>query len=212
MNLHCYLHPTLASAELSSCELSLLKNNKNNILLNCDFRVLLNKRKSQITKLFPLKVLVHSTPLVTLNCPSGQRVVTSYTFCIIQVPCLCSLSTQTLTVPAHLGTCQLCTDEVTYLHPVNLALLGHFFESSFLDDFYGDTLYQQAVQVKFPKFHVYSHQFQAILANDHNDHLSLKRMVQSVKNNNIIFKTLTESLLDGQIKIKTNFLMLNSFF
>ena len=89
---------------------------------------------------------------------------------------------------------------ISYLHPVNLALLQHFFNDS-VGSITDDTLYSQPVMVKIPHFHIYSHNFQKIIAKDQKDQLSLQRLVQSVKNKQTIFQTLTESLLDGQIRI-----------
>ncbi|XP_071092604.1 uncharacterized protein [Haliotis cracherodii] len=209
--LHCPFRLTLATRTHTSCEMALYSNNKAEIKAQCNSRFLMQKQKSQLIEITTSKLLVYNSPLLTLTCPDGQRIITGCSFCMIKLPCLCSISTQDLTFPAHLGTCQNLThQDITYLHPVNLALLQHFFEDSTLDTVAGKTLYNEPVNVKIPDFHFYTHQFAKVIANDHKDHLSLKRMATSVKKNEVIFQSLTDSLLDGQINVKSSWFDLSS--
>ena len=210
-SLHCPFKPTLLAKTKPSCEMALFQNNKNDIFAQCDFRVLWHKQPSQLIEINPTSLLVYNTPLLSLTCSSGQKVIQGCTFCLVKIPCLCSVSTQTLLFSASIGTCQKQTSEnVTYLHPINLALLQHFFDSSTLNALSGTTMYDHPINVTIPQLHMFNHKFKSIIAQDKKAHLSLKRIAHSVKNQDVIFESLTESLLDGEIDINSSWFDLKS--
>jgi hypothetical protein len=207
---HCPFQPTLISLATPSCEVALFQNNKQEIKQLCNFRFLAHSQTSRLISLTAQTLLVYNTPLISLTCPSGQSMIKGCSMCMINVPCLCSVTSQKLLIPARLGKCQDKTiSNVTYAHPVNLALIQHFFEDDPLDSISGDTLYPSPIRVKLPDFHIYSHKFNKIVANDQQDHLSLGRIVKSVKKDNQVFRTLTDSLLEGQIQIPTSTFNIN---
>lgn len=55
--------------------------------------------------------------------------------------------------------------------------------------------------MSIPKFTFFKHTIRDVLANDHKAHLNLKKIASAVKNDQKIFKSLAEPLLDGQIQI-----------
>lgn len=55
--------------------------------------------------------------------------------------------------------------------------------------------------MSIPKFTFFNHTIRDVLANDHKVHLNLKKIASAVKNDQKIFKSLAEPLLDGQIQI-----------
>ncbi|XP_048259087.1 uncharacterized protein LOC125384301 [Haliotis rufescens] len=198
--LHCPFRMSLQTRTHTSCEMALYHNSKDEIKSHCNFRFLLHEKKSQLIEITPSKLLVYNTPLLTLTCPEGQKIISGCTFCMISLPCLCSVTTANMLFPSHLGTCQnMSHQNVTYLHPVNLALLQHFFEDSALETIAGNTFYNKPISVHIPDFHLYQNKFDNVIANDHKDHLNLKRMAKRVKKNEVIFQGLTECLLDGKI-------------
>ncbi|XP_041351896.1 uncharacterized protein LOC121370610 [Gigantopelta aegis] len=167
----------------------------------CNFRYITQPEPSQLIKIDESSVLVYRIPLLSLKCPCTQSIIEGCTFCIIAIPSYCALSTEELVYPAPFGSCVNQSTHVTLLHPVNLALLQHFFNASALSSIAGDTTFTKAISIDIPDFHIYSHNFSSMLAQDKQDHLSLKRMVQSAKQDRTIFKTLAEPLLDGQINL-----------
>ena len=90
---------------------------------------------------------------------------------------------------------------MTTIHPVNLALLQHFFDDSFVNNIFADTFFSKAVNVSLPKLQLYEHKMSNILAADTKAHLSLSKMASTAKKDAIIFQNLAEPLLDGQIKL-----------
>ena len=55
--------------------------------------------------------------------------------------------------------------------------------------------------MSIPEFEFYNHSIHDVLANDQKAHLSLKKKAKAVKNDQKIFSSLAETILDGQIKI-----------
>ena len=55
--------------------------------------------------------------------------------------------------------------------------------------------------MSIPEFIFYNHSIHDVLAHDHKAHLSLKKIAKAVKNDQKIFSSLAEPILDGQIKI-----------
>lgn len=54
--------------------------------------------------------------------------------------------------------------------------------------------------MKLPNFNIFNHSFSKFVANDRNQHLSLKRIASAVKRNGQVFKTLAESMIAGQVE------------
>lgn len=75
-------------------------------------------------------VLVYRNTQLTIDCPSEQKILPGCHFCIIDIPCRCSLSTHTLYFAPRLVNCYHQTKQYSTVHPVNLALLQEFFEDT----------------------------------------------------------------------------------
>ena len=90
---------------------------------------------------------------------------------------------------------------MTRVHPVNLALLQEFFDESKLNSIFGDTTFPTPINLTIPEFQMYNHSFSNIVANDQKMHLSLKRIAKATREDQKVFKSLTEPILDGQIKL-----------
>ena len=87
-------------------------------------------------------------------------------FCIIQTPCMCSISTNNLYLPAKLATCQNNDMNITKYYPVNLALLHEFFKQDEYASIQGDTTFAQPISVIIPHFNIYNHSMASVIAND----------------------------------------------
>ena len=122
-------------------------------------------------------------------------------FCILTIPCECGVTTTQLYFPPRLAACQNHSQSVTKLHPVNLAMLQQFFDSSNLQNITGDSMYNILPDVDLPHFKVYNHSLTSVLADDRKIHLSLDKMAQKAKQNEVIFQNLAEPLLDGEISL-----------
>ena len=97
--------------------------------------------------------------------------------------------------------CQKDTSDISILYPVNLALLQQFFNESQLTEILANTSFNKPVLVKIPSFKIYEHKMSKLFAKDDKESLNLKKMAERTKKDQVIFSTLAESLVDGEITI-----------
>ena len=200
-NYHCKFSKSMSPFSNPSCILALFTNKKLQIQKLCNFRFISNILESKIIELTSTSLLIYNTYDLAMDCPTIQKVISGCKFCIMKVPCQCTISTQSLYFSSKLGNCQNASTDITQLHPVNLALLHEFLQDKSLDTIFGDTLFKKPIDVSLPSFQMYNHKFSEFLVNDKKDHLSMTKMVQATKNQSVIFQSLSEPLLDGQISL-----------
>ena len=188
----------------ASCILALFGNDKSQVKALCDFRFLQAVLKPEIIELSPNSLLIYRTPLISLECLNDHKMATGCDFCLFKLPCRCSISTNNYYLAPRLASCHRDNDNVTTLHPVNLALLQHFFDDKFVDDIFADTTFNKPVNVTIPKIKIYQHEMSNIVAADTKAHLSLTKMAETAKKDAVIFQSLTEPLLGGQIQLDTD--------
>lgn len=198
--LFCTFNIALTASASPNCLSSIFFNQKEDTAKLCDFRFLLNSLKPSISEISTSHVLLYQTTTIALDCSSSQKILKGCTFCVMKIPCRCSISTQNLYLPPRLGKCNNNTDKISILHPINLALLQQFFKQDSHSDIFGDTIFQEFVEVKLPNFNIFNHSFSKFVANDKNQHLSLKRIASAVKRDGQVFKTLAESMIAGQVE------------
>ena len=197
----CSYNVQLRSSASPSCLSSVFYNQKDNIKEQCDFRFLLNNLKPSIIELSPSHTLMYKISMVALDCKERQRIMKGCTFCVMKLPCLCSVTSDNLYLPPRLGNCNNNSDAVTVLHPVNLALLQVFFDSTAHSTIFGDTTFSNFVNLEIPQFKIYNHSISKYLANDQTYHLSLKRMADTARKDETVFRSLSESILAGQVDL-----------
>lgn len=198
----CNTNYALTPSTVNSCALALYSNNIKAVHKYCNFRYLQDYQpESSIIELTPTSVLIYRTARLSLDCPSEQTVIPGCQFCIVNIPCKCSLSTNKLYFAPRLINCYNKTKEFSKLHPVNLALLQEFFDDTQVSKIYANSTFSKPVSFSFPEFKMYNHSFNQFLANDEKSHLNLKKMVEATKKYKKKFQQLAEPLLDGQIEI-----------
>ena len=202
--LFCPFNIALQPATSHSCELGLFLNNKKMVHSFCNFRFVENSIQPQILELNPTTILVYKISLISLECGENQKMITGCALCLMQIPCLCSITTTQFYLKPRITACMNETRNVTKVHPVNLALLQEFFDSSLTEHIYTDTIFEKPLNVSTPAFKIYDHEMTQVLADDTKSHLNLRKMADKAKNDEIIFKSLSEPMLDGQIAINAN--------
>lgn len=201
---YCSSSFTLSPVTSSSCILALYANDKIQIKKLCNFRYVHDIVKPKIMELTSNTLLIYRTPLLSMECHNKHKMVTGCDFCIFSLPCRCSVSSNDFYIIPKLGSCHKQTDNITIMHPVNLALLQHFFDNSFVENILADTTFKTVLNVSVPDLKFYDHEMSNVIANDNKAHLSLRKMAEVAKKDGTIFKTLTEPLLDGEIKINSD--------
>ena len=195
----CSFHLVLSTTASPTCMSALFYNQKELVHKLCDFRFLQNEIKPSIIELSPSNTLMYQTPMIALDCPSGQKIIKGCPFCIMKIPCMCSLTSGDLFLPPRIASCNNNSDSIQILHPVNLALIQEFFDPKFHSSIFGDTAFQQYLDLKVPHFKIFNHSFSKYLAVDQKQHLSLKKMAKLAKKDETVFQSLAESMIDGQI-------------
>lgn len=100
---------------------------------------------------------------------------------------------------------------VSISYPVNLALLQEFFNESRLMSTLGDTLYPNPIESIVPQFQIYNHTFSNVLVDDRSYHFSLKKLAKAARKD-VAFKSLTETLLNGNIVLDSDWLDTKSVY
>ena len=184
-----------------SCLPALYYKNKTDIRKYCDFRFRPEALKTSLTQIQPGEVLAYNISEFTLKCGNTVKTAKGCHFCVFQLPCNCEIHGEDIFLPPLLHNCQNET-EISQVHPVNLAILQHFFDPDNYDEIEANSMYSNKIPVNIPNFNLYKHRFSDLLASDNTDHLNLKRMVEAAKSDQKIYQSLTEPLLDGMIPLK----------
>jgi hypothetical protein len=197
----CPIHPLLKTMKEPDCEAVLFQNKKTEIHSKCNFRFFRNIVKPHILDLTTTQLLVYQTKNLTLQCKEGTKVLKGCDFCIMTVPCQCSIISTNMRFNQQVNLCQKDTCDISILYPVNLALLQQCFNESQLTEILANTSFNKPVQVKIPSFMIYEHKMSKLFAKDVKESLNLKKMAERTKKDQVIFSTLAESLADGEITI-----------
>ena len=197
----CDINLALRPITVPNCIMALFSNNRHQINNLCNFRFTQNLLKPNIIELTATSALVYNHKNLVLDCPEKKTIIPGCIFCIVNIPCRCSLSTAALYLSPRLVDCYNSSSSFTIVHPVNLALLQEFFDDSRLNSIFGDTKFPKPVNLSVPDFKFYNHSFSDIIANDHKMHLSLKKIAVAVKKDQKVFHNLAEPILDGLIGV-----------
>ncbi|CAG2249469.1 unnamed protein product [Mytilus edulis] len=208
--LYCSYSLPLVSTVSKTCISSLYFNSKQDVHEQCDFRFLMNVIKPTVEEIYDNTLLVYKMNTLAFECPNKHKIVKGCNFCFIQIPCMCSLSTDSLYIPKKIEKCTNYKDTVTILHPINLALIQHFFDSDTYSSILGDTTFTKQINIQIPSINIFNHSFSNIIAQDHNLHLSLKRIAQATLKQKTVFKSLSEPLINGDISMDDSWLDLNT--
>lgn len=122
-----------------------------------------NVLNSNIIELSPTSVLIYKIQSLSLDCPKEKKVISGCAFCIIHVPCKCSLSTDSLYLPPRLVNCYQSQQNFTILLSFNLALLQQFFDENNLANLLGDTIFPKPIDLKVPLFKIFNHSMDKVI-------------------------------------------------
>ena len=203
-HIYCHLNLPLQPVLQDACTLALYANNPEKVKNSCNLRFVHNAIQPEIMELSSKQVLLYDTNVLSLECNSQHQMIKGCNFCLFDMPCHCSISSPHFYLPPWLMSCKNKTyDKLTTLHPVNLVLLQKFFKNDQFQQIFADTTFTNPLKVSVPEFKLYGHEMSNILANDAKDHLNLSTMVELAKDDQVVFQSLTEPLLDGQIPLPT---------
>ena len=91
------------------------------------------------------------------------------------------------------------------LYPIILVHLQPFFNESKLRHLAADSTFAIPLNVVVPGFNIYTNNFKHRIAADKSLHWNMKKMAQAAKQDERIYQSLTEPLLDGLLDIRSTF-------
>lgn len=153
-------------------------------------------------------IVVYKISQISIDCSGKQIIHEGCDFCIMNIPCQCSIATKLLNYPPSITSCKR-SNNITVVNPINLALLQQFFTSKQLVEINGSSTFVEKMNIIVPDFKIYNQSYSAFLVKDQKEHLSLKKMAKVAKREGVIFQDLAEPLLDGQIDIESYWPNLN---
>ncbi|KAL4232848.1 hypothetical protein ACF0H5_007535 [Mactra antiquata] len=200
----CLFTLPLIPDNVNKCSKSLFLGNKTLINENCEFLFMLNAMQSTLRQLNDTHFLISNISTIDLVSPDKQLSIKGCKFCIITIPCNCSITTASTYIPPRLSYCHHHDVNITSLHHVNLALLQQFFKDSSLSMIQANSTYDATCNISVPQFHLFTHDFSKLVAKDFKEHLNLKKMAEASKNNKQIFTHLVDPLLAMPVKSDNN--------
>ena len=97
--------------------------------------------------------------------------------------------------------CNNETRDITTLYPVNLAVIQQFVNDSQQRKVLADTSFNNSIDIKIPPFKIYEHKMANIFADDSKYSLSLRKMANRAKKDQVLFSNLAESLVEEEVEI-----------
>ncbi|XP_013394663.1 uncharacterized protein LOC106162084 isoform X1 [Lingula anatina] len=134
---------------------------------------------------------------ITLKCPKTSTSLSGCHYCVIQIPCFCSLNLDGFYLPTRVASCQNNT-EITKLHPINLGLLQYFYSPMQVAKIGSNNLFSELLGSKLNVLQLFQHNFSHFLAKDSVDHLSLQKMAQAAKSQEQIY-SMADAILADEI-------------
>ncbi|XP_069110091.1 uncharacterized protein [Argopecten irradians] len=201
---HCDKQIVLRNDTGNSCLLSLFHGNKSSINKNCIFHFVQDTILPSLIQLNSSHFVMINITEITLMCEDKTYVEKGCSFCIISIPCKCSLSSKSLYLPPHWNGCDKTLHSgISKLHGINLILLQQFFNSS-LRDIEPNSTFSSMLDVQLPHIHLFTHNFTNIATSERKAHLNLRKVAQAAKDNKMVFQKLSESMLDYQTKLPSD--------
>ena len=88
----------------------------------------MNALKPHIIQISDTQLLIYQLTSLTMQCRNQTKTVEGCDFCVLTIPCHCVVLTDTNKFLPHVITCDSDKQDITKVHPLNLALLQHFFK------------------------------------------------------------------------------------
>ena len=104
-----------------------------------------------------------------MDCVGKQMIKQGCHFCIVTLPCQCTLLTEKLFLPPTLTHCKK-SDNISIVHQTNLALLQQFFNLDLLGNIQANSTFEKPLDIQVPSFKIYNHSFSQFLSEDIKSH------------------------------------------
>jgi len=198
-HIHCQFAMPMQTQDQSSCALSLYQSDKSSIHKHCNFRFIPNAVQPTVRQLNQTHFLLINMSSVTLQCKNKQPEQIGCHYCIIQLPCNCTLLSTKYVIMPRFTNCFNTQVDVTISHPVNLILLQKFFGDTAIQSISPNSTFPKPLNVSLKPFVFFKHDFSKLATNDQKDHLNLDKMVTAAKEDKVIYDSMVDPILDSDI-------------
>ena len=178
-----------------TCSLALFKDNTQEVKNTCNFRFIPNGIQPSLRLLNQTHFLIYNISQINLQCSDGIKNINGCFFCILMLPCNCSLRTEHYYIPEKWTGCHNQNNNVSRIHPINLAILQEYFHAEKLKRVSSHSTFPVPLNISIPNFKLHASNISEIVANDGQAHLNLKKMIELSKKNKVIFSSLAEALI-----------------
>jgi hypothetical protein len=193
---HCSQNLPIQKISKQSCAISLFLNNIGDINKYCPSNTIFSNSKTLQDTIIPLGGSSYYISLPhydfnmkwTLTCPSTTKIIDPCNWCLIKIPCQCSLVTPISDIAPSMQSCSNVTShsdlEITY--PINLPFLTAFlYNQTILGKFESNSMLSSIPQIEIP------HTLQLIVQPNITDEEELikidtKKLVERLKQQNVI--------------------------
>lgn len=196
---HIYCHRNFAMQYQMDCAMALYVGNISTIQNLCKFQFSVNSISPIVHQLNQSHFLLANVSAASISCGDKTVEAISCHFCIIDVPCNCSIRSDKYSFMPRFTGCSTFDSQVTVSHPVNLALLHKFFGDKVLDSISVNNTFAEPLNITIKPFRLFDHKFSNVIANDRVDQLNLDKMVAAAKEDQIIYNTMADPILDSDI-------------
>lgn len=191
----CKANLPVQNITMPDCAMALYLSNKTAVKELCDFVFSPNSLKPTIRQVNQTHFLAVNSSKITLQCDTSRESLQPCHFCLIQIPCNCSIQTQHFILPKRYTDCGHHA-QITTVHPVNLIMLQHFFGESKTQAILPSTTYPKPINITIRKFNMFEHKFQSMVLKDEKINLNLRKMIDNAKEDKVIYQDLAEPFLD----------------
>ena len=193
---NCHVNFPLKPLSKPDCAMSIFTSNKTSTKANCNFEYVPNALRTTFRQLNQTHFLAVNNSHTSITCKDNSYSLAKCHFCLIQIPCNCTVQTDEFAIPERHTDCHF-NQGFTTLHPVNLILLQHFFDEKAIADIHPNSTYSEPLNITLKHFKIYEHEFQSVIANDDQVNLNLQKVIASAKEDSIIYSNLAEPYLDN---------------
>lgn len=127
---------------------------------------------------------------------NSQRIA-SCGFCVISLPCQCSLVAGDFSVPAHISDCKQHTNGISKLYPINLPAMALLQSDNFVKAGGLSKIFTHEPVVSLPDFELEERKWDKTVQLDNAYHLDYKKMALAIKNDEKLYKTRSDQLADS---------------
>ena len=179
------------------CALALYNGDKSKIHNLCNFRFVPNAVTPTIRQLDQSHILVINTTSLSLNCPSGIKDLQPCHFCIVQIPCNCSVSSPQYSLAKRHTGCHDNSGNTSVMHLVNLILLHKFFGIEQISHIFPNSTFPTPLNISIKPLKFYNHKYHDIIADDQKTHLNLDTIIKNAKEDKVIYASIADPILDS---------------